>query len=91
MVLRSIMTAIRFGFLTTFTPATGTPSWIGWQVLYGIGIGFAISQPWTAIQTALLAENIPVELLAISFAISIGAALILFISQSIFTNLLRDS
>ncbi|TGJ79584.1 hypothetical protein E0Z10_g9177 [Xylaria hypoxylon] len=90
MVLGSIMMAIGFGFLTTFTPTTGTPSWIGWQVLFGIGVGFAISQPWTAIQTALPAEDIPVGLSAISFAISIGAALIISISQNIFTNLLRD-
>ncbi|KAF2968359.1 hypothetical protein GQX73_g5235 [Xylaria multiplex] len=90
MVLGSVMMAIGFGFLTTFTPATGAPSWVGWQVLFGIGIGFAISQPWTAIQTALPAEDIPVGLSAISFAISIGAALIISISQNIFTNLLRD-
>ncbi|KAI0412173.1 MFS toxin efflux pump [Xylaria grammica] len=90
MVLGSIMMAIGFGFLTTFTPATGPPSWIGWQVLFGVGIGFAISQPWTAIQTALSAEDTPVGLSAISFAISIGAALIISISQNIFTNLLRD-
>ncbi|RWA08554.1 hypothetical protein EKO27_g6554 [Xylaria grammica] len=90
MVLGSIMMAIGFGFLTTFTPATGPPSWIGWQVLFGVGIGFAISQPWTAIQTVLSAEDIPVGLSAISFAISIGAALIISISQNIFTNLLRD-
>ncbi|KAI0535086.1 MFS toxin efflux pump [Xylaria digitata] len=90
MVLGSVMMAIGFGFLTTFTPTTGTPSWIGFQVLFGIGIGFAISQPWTAIQTALPAEDIPVGLSAISFAISIGAALIISISQNIFTNLLRD-
>ncbi|KAI1422628.1 MFS toxin efflux pump [Xylaria sp. FL1777] len=91
MVLGSIMMAIGFGFLTTFTPITGISSLIGWQVLFGTGIGLAFPQPWTAIQTALPAEYIPAGLSAISFAISIGAALIISISQTIFTNLLRDS
>ncbi|KAI1279418.1 MFS toxin efflux pump [Xylaria sp. FL0933] len=91
MVLGSTMMIIGFGFLTSFTPTTGISSLIGWQALFGFGIGFAFPQPWTAIQTALLAEDVPVGLSAVSFAISIGAALIISISQSIFTNLLRRS
>ncbi|KAI0431082.1 MFS toxin efflux pump [Xylaria sp. FL1042] len=91
MILGSIMMTIGFGFLTTFTPTTELSSLIGWQALFGIGIGFAFPQPWTAIQTALPAEDVPAGLSAVSFAISIGAALIISISQSIFTNLLRDS
>ncbi|KAK5635705.1 hypothetical protein RRF57_011417 [Xylaria bambusicola] len=90
MVLGSIMMTIGFRFLTTFIPSTGSSAWIGWQVLFGVGIGFAISQPWTAIQIALPPEDIPAGLSAISFAISISAALIIFISQNIFSNLLRD-
>jgi len=90
MVLGSTMMAVGFGFLTTFAPSTGTSSWIGFQVLFGIGLGFAFPQPWTTIQTALPSEDIPVGLSAISFAISIGAALIISISQNIFSNLLRE-
>ncbi|KAI0907758.1 MFS toxin efflux pump [Ustulina deusta] len=91
MVLGSIMMVIGFGFLTTFTPTTGISSLIGWQALFGTGIGLAFPQPWTAIQIALPAKDIPVGLSAVSFAISIGAALVISISQSIFTNLLRGS
>ncbi|KAJ8127743.1 hypothetical protein O1611_g5893 [Lasiodiplodia mahajangana] len=90
MVLGSTMMAIGFGFLTSFTPTTGRSSWVGWQVLFGLGFGFAFPQPWTAIQITLPAEDIPAGLSAISFAISIGAALFISISQNIFTNLLRS-
>ncbi|KAI0809858.1 MFS toxin efflux pump [Xylaria sp. FL0064] len=90
MILGSTMMTIGFGFLISFTPTTGISSLIGWQALFGIGIGFSFPQPWTAIQTALPAEDVPVGLSAVSFAISMGAALIISISQSIFTNLLRD-
>ncbi|KAI8953563.1 MFS toxin efflux pump [Xylaria longipes] len=89
MLLGSTMMAIGYGFLTTFKPDTGTASWIGWQVLFGIGIGFAFPQPWAAVQTALPAGDIPAGLSSVSFAISIGAALIISISQNVFTNLLR--
>lgn len=90
MLLGSTMMSIGYGFLTTFQPSMGPPAWIGWQVLFGLGIGFAFPQPWTAIQTALPAEDVPVGLSAVSFAISIGAALIISVSQNIFTNLLRS-
>ncbi|KAI1133129.1 MFS toxin efflux pump [Nemania abortiva] len=90
MVLGSVMMTIGFGFLTSFTPTTGRPSWVGWQILFGLGFGLAFPQPWTAIQTSLPAEDIPAGLSGISFAISIGAALFISISQNIFMNLLRN-
>ncbi|KAI0489978.1 MFS toxin efflux pump [Xylaria cf. heliscus] len=90
MLLGSTMSTIGFGFLTTFSPATGHSSWIGLQVLFGLGFGLAFPQPWSAIQTALPAEHIPAGLSTISFAISIGAALFISISQNVFTNLLRE-
>lgn len=89
MLLGSTMMAIGFGFLTSFKPTTGRSSWIGWQVMYGLGMGLAIPQPWSATQTALAAEDIPAGMTAIAFAISTGAALFISISQNIFTNLLR--
>jgi len=90
MLLGSTMMAIGFGFLTSFRPNTGPSAWIGWQVMYGIGMGLAIPQPWSAIQTTLAIEDIPAGMTAIAFSISIGAALFISISQNIFTNLLRQ-
>lgn len=84
------MMAIGFGFLTTFEPSTGSSAWIGWQVMFGFGMGLAIPQPWSATQTALAAKDIPAGMTAVGFAISIGAALFISISENIFTNLLRQ-
>ncbi|KAI1850006.1 hypothetical protein JX265_003378 [Neoarthrinium moseri] len=90
MLLGSTMMAIGFGFLTTFTPTTGRAAWIGWQAMFSFGIGLAFPQPWSAPQTVLAAEDIPAAMAAVGFAISIGAALFISISQNIFTNLLRN-
>lgn len=90
MLLGSILIAIGSSFLTTFSPTTGQSAWIGWQIMVGFGIGLSISQPWSAVQTVLSTEDIPSGMTAISFAISIGAALSISISQNIFTNLLRQ-
>ncbi|KAI1326170.1 MFS toxin efflux pump [Xylariaceae sp. FL0255] len=90
MLLGSTMMAIGYRFLTIFKPDTGSASWIGWQVLFGIGLGFAFPVPWTVVQTALLVEDIPSGLSIVFFAVSIGAALIISISQNVFTYLFRD-
>lgn len=89
MLLGSTMMAIGFGFLTSFKPTTGRSAWIRWQVMYGLGMGMIIPQPWSATKTALTAEDIPAGMTAVAFAISTGAALFISISQNIFTNLLR--
>ncbi|KAK8877541.1 MFS toxin efflux pump [Apiospora arundinis] len=89
MILGSTLMGVGFGFLTTLTPSTGPTAWIGWQVLFGLGMGLAIPQPWSAIQTALAASEIPLGMTAVSFAISIGAALSTSVSQNVFANLLR--
>ncbi|KAK8005536.1 MFS multidrug transporter [Apiospora arundinis] len=89
MILGSTLMGVGFGFLTTLTPSTGPAAWIGWQVLFGLGMGLAIPQPWSAIQTALASSEIPLGMTAVSFAISIGAALSTSVSQNVFANLLR--
>lgn len=89
MILGSTLMGVGFGFLTTLTPNTGPAAWIGWQVLFGLGMGLAIPQPWSAIQTALASSEIPLGMTAVSFAISIGAALSTSVSQNVFANLLR--
>ncbi|KAE8382045.1 major facilitator superfamily domain-containing protein [Aspergillus bertholletiae] len=91
MLLGSIMMAIGFGFLTGFTPRTTSSAWIGWQVMFSIGIGLAFPQPWSATQTALDAKDIPVGMTAVGFSISIGAAISISVSHNIFTNLLRQA
>ncbi|KAL4787058.1 major facilitator superfamily-domain-containing protein [Aspergillus varians] len=89
MLLGSIMMAIGFGFVTTFTPQTTHSSWIGWQVMLGIGMGLSFPQPWSATQTALDPKDVPLGMAAVGFSISIGAAISISMSQNVFTNLLR--
>ncbi|KAK8067658.1 hypothetical protein PG996_006770 [Apiospora saccharicola] len=89
MLLGSTLMGVGFGFLTTLTPSSGPAAWVGWQLLLGLGMGLAIPQPWSAIQTALPAGQVPLGMTAVSFAISIGAALSTSVSQNVFTNKLR--
>ncbi|KAK7946304.1 MFS toxin efflux pump [Apiospora aurea] len=90
MLVGSILMGIGVGLLTTLAPTSGPAAWIGWQVIFGLGMGLAIPQPWSAIQTALAAEEVPLGMSAVSFAISISAALSTSVSQNVLTNLPRQ-
>ena len=90
MLLGSTLMAIGYGFLTAFTPTTGRAAWIGWQVMFSIGFGLAISQPWSAPQTVLAQKDIPAAIAAVAFSVNFSATIFISISQNIFTNLLRQ-
>jgi hypothetical protein len=90
MLLGSTLMAIGYGFLTAFTSTTGRAAWIGWQVMFSIGFGMAVTQPWSVPQTVLAQNYIPAAIGAVGFATNISATLFISISQSIFTNLLRQ-
>jgi hypothetical protein len=48
------------GLISTFKPNTGHAKWIGYQVLYGFGLGCGTQAPVMAAQTVLELEDVPV-------------------------------
>src|SRR5947209_6209883 len=59
-VVSTILQSIGAGLLTTFTVDTGHSKWIGYQIVYGFGVGLAMQQPLIAVQTVLPIADIPV-------------------------------
>ncbi|CAH0022351.1 unnamed protein product [Clonostachys rhizophaga] len=55
----SVLMSIGAGLLTTFHTNTKSPSWIGYQALYGLGAGLGMQLPLVAVQTALPEPDIP--------------------------------
>ena len=86
MVIGSILMAIGTGLLTTFSPTTPPSEWISYQILYGIGVGLAFQQPYTAIQTVLPESSVATGLVVLSFTQEIGGIVALSIAQNMFTN-----
>jgi hypothetical protein len=48
------------GMISTFKPDTGHAHWIGYQVIYGFGIGVGMQAPMIAAQTVLELKDVPV-------------------------------
>jgi hypothetical protein len=85
-VASSILMSIGAGLLTTFTVDTASPKWIGYQIIYGFGVGIAMQQPLIAVQCVLPIKDIPVGTALIMFTQTFGGALFVSVAQNVFTN-----
>ena len=88
MILSPIFAATSVGLMTTFTPATSHPSWIGFQCLYGFGIGTALQTYSLAAQTVLHRSDISTGMALMFFGQQLGGAIFVAVGQNIFTSVL---
>jgi EmrB/QacA subfamily drug resistance transporter len=86
MIASSVLMAIGAGLLTTFKVNTGHTEWIGYQALFGIGVGLGMQQILIAVQTALPAADIPTGTAIVMFFQTLGGALFISVGQNVFTN-----
>ena len=85
-IASTILQAVGAGLLTTFTVDTSSPKWIGYQIIYGFGVGLAMQLPLVAVQTVLPITDVPVGTALIMFTQTFGGALFVSVGQNVFTN-----
>ncbi|USW57887.1 Putative major facilitator superfamily, MFS transporter superfamily [Septoria linicola] len=85
-IASSVLMAIGAGMLTTLTPSSGSPEWIGYQVLFGAGVGMGMQQTLIAVQAVLPAADIPIGTATVMFSQTLGGALFISVAQNVFTN-----
>ena len=79
------------GLLTTLDTDTRKASWIGFQFLTGIGIGFALYQGFMAVQAILSQSDTAIGTSLITFGQTLGGALAVSIGDATLLDSLRDS
>ncbi|ERF75088.1 hypothetical protein EPUS_04870 [Endocarpon pusillum Z07020] len=89
-IVSTILQSIGAGLLTTFTVNTSSSKWIGYQIIYGFGVGLAMQQPLIAVQTVLPIADIPVGTALIMFTQTFGGALFVSVGQNVFQNRLMS-
>ncbi|KAH8432991.1 MDR family MFS transporter [Aspergillus melleus] len=89
MYLSNVLTSVGSGLITTFTSSTGHSAWIGYQVLYGLGLGVGMQQPSMAAQTVLQWKDVSIGVSIMFFMQSLGGSIFNCISQALFTNYIR--
>jgi MFS family permease len=88
MIATSILTSIGAGLLTTLTMTSNHSKWIGYQIIFGFGLGVGMQQSTTACRTVLERKDVPIAMSGIFFAQTLGGAVFLAIGQTIFTGTL---
>lgn len=88
MYLSAICMAVGAGLIVTFKPDTAPPKWIGYQVLFGWGIGVGMQQPSMAAQNVLARKDVSTGVSLMFFAQSFGGAVFICIAQTLFVNYL---
>ena len=86
MLLSSVLMPIGAGLLATFQPDTGYSKWIGYQAIFGAGVGFGIQQTLMAVQTSLPVSDIPIATAILMFCQTLGGALFVSVGHNVFQN-----
>ncbi|RSL94039.1 hypothetical protein CEP52_012895 [Fusarium oligoseptatum] len=90
MFVAAVLTSVGSGLMTTFETNTSHSAWIGYQVLFGIGLGTGMQQPSMAAQTVLSQSDVSIGISLMFFSQSLGGAIFICIGQSIFVNYLSN-
>ena len=86
MIASGVLMSIAAGLITTFTPTTGHAKWIGYQVLFGYGLGMGMQQANLAAQAVLARKDAPTGISLIMFCQQLGGAVFVSIGQNVFDN-----
>lgn len=86
MILSAILTSVGAGLMPTFKVDTPQPTWIGYQVIIGFGIGVAMQQAGLAAQRVLKDVDVPTGVSMMFLAQALGGAVFLCAAQNVFNN-----
>jgi len=85
-LISAVLMSIGSALLTTLKPNSGHAEWIGYQAMFGFGVGFGMQQTLIAVQTVLPKKDIPVGTAIIMFSQTLGGALFISVAQNVQTN-----
>lgn len=86
LIASSIVASIGAGMLTTLKPDSGHAYWIGYQILFGFGLGLGMQQANIAVQCVLPRQDVPVGVTIMFFAQQLGGAVFVSVCQNVFAN-----
>lgn len=91
MIASSILTPIGAGLISTFTPQTNHAAWIGYQALFGMGIGLGLQQPSVAAQTVLSRKDVSIGAALMQFSQTLGGTVFISVGNNLFDSQLAHN
>jgi len=86
LLITPVLCATGAGLLSTLTPSSGHREWIGYQVIYGFGLGCGFQTSTLAPQNVLPRADVPIGMAMMFFMQQLGGSVFLSVSQNIFSN-----
>lgn len=83
MITGVVFMSIGAGLLTTLQVDTGSSKWIGYQFLFGWGMGLTFQTPNLAAQTVLPRRDVPIGTSLMFFSQLLGGAIFISVGQNI--------
>ncbi|KAK6496238.1 hypothetical protein TWF481_002262 [Arthrobotrys musiformis] len=81
----SVMT-VGAGLISTLQINSGPKQWIGYQVVYGLGMGLCFQVPNLAAQTVLPKQDVPIGIALMFFGQLLGAAVFVAVGENVLGN-----
>jgi EmrB/QacA subfamily drug resistance transporter len=85
-----IFMAVGGGLITTFVVDTPTHTWIGYQIILGLGIGQGMQLASLGAQVALTQKDVPTGVSLMFFSQSLGGSVLVCVGQAVFNSELRS-
>ena len=85
-IASSVVTSIGAGLITLFTVESSQAKWVGFQFIYGFGIGLGFQQGGVAAQAVLAFKDVSIGTATVLFVQILGGSLFVSAAQNIFTN-----
>lgn len=86
LIIGACVTALGAGMITTFAVNTGKGMWVGYQILYGAGVGLAGQVPNMAAQAVLPKQDVAIGASLMFFSQTLFAAIFTSVGQQVLTS-----
>lgn len=86
LIASSVLASIGAGVFCLLKVNSGSSAWIGYQILYGVGVGFGMQQTTLVVQTTLPDKDVPTGTAIVLFSQTLGGALLISVASNVFTN-----
>lgn len=82
----TIIMSVAAGLITTLKVDTPSKTWIGYEILYGFGLGLGMQQSGMAAQTCLERKDVMTGVSLMFFMQGLGGAIMVTVGQTVFTH-----
>ena len=86
----SVIGSVGAGLLTLYNVDISTGKWIGYQIVFGLGIGIGMQQPIILAQAVLPLSDVPIGTAIIIFCQMFGGSLFISVAQNVFVTKLIE-